>query len=200
MSQADKTTTIVHPDALELAALLRPEWPAIDHQLRLSGVPLNEGEDGGEGGADDGAGGEGAGGNGEPKVYDEAYVKALRNEAAGHRTKANDLQTKLTEIEDRDKTEQQKAADRAEAAEKRAADAEAKVLRADVAADKGVPAKLAKFLTGSTKEELEKAADELLAELGNKGGTSFDGGADRGNGAAGAGDIDSAIRRAAGRT
>jgi hypothetical protein len=31
-------------DALELAALLRPAWDAIDAELLASGVPLNEGD------------------------------------------------------------------------------------------------------------------------------------------------------------
>lgn len=35
----------------------------------------------------------------EPKAYDEKYVKDLRDEAAGHRTKANEWKTKFEELE-----------------------------------------------------------------------------------------------------
>lgn len=44
--------------------------------------------------------------------------------------------------------------------------AERDLLRYTVAADKGVPANLVKFLSGTTKEEVEQSATELLAELG----------------------------------
>lgn len=49
--------------------------------------------------------------------------------------------------------------------EQNRADAEARALRAEVASEKGVPAKLARYLQGSTKEELEASATELVAEL-----------------------------------
>jgi ATPase subunit of ABC transporter with duplicated ATPase domains len=67
---------------------------------------------------------------------------------------------RLAQIEEANKSEAEKAAARAEAAEKRAAELEAKALRAEVAAAKGVPVAL---LTGSTQEELEAAADALIA-------------------------------------
>lgn len=72
---------------------------------------------------------------------------------------------KLKEYEDRDKTETQKLAERAEAAEKRANELEARSVRAEVAAAKGVPANL---LSGSTQAELEASADALIAFRGEK--------------------------------
>lgn len=72
---------------------------------------------------------------------------------------------RLSEIESANKTEAEKAAARADAAEKRAAELEAKALRAEVAAAKGVPTAL---LTGSTVEELEAAADALIAFRGEQ--------------------------------
>ena len=72
---------------------------------------------------------------------------------------------KLAEIEEANKTEAEKAQARAEAAEKRAIELEAKALRAEVAATKGVPVNL---LTGSTQEELEAAADALIAFRGEQ--------------------------------
>lgn len=67
---------------------------------------------------------------------------------------------KLDEAEQASKTELQRAQEAAQAAEKRAEAAEAKVTRAEVAEAKGVPASV---LRGTTKEELEAHADELLA-------------------------------------
>lgn len=74
---------------------------------------------------------------------------------------------RLAEFEDAQKTENQKALERAEAAEKRAAELEIQALRNDVALRKGLTATQAKRLVGSTLEELEADADELLADLKN---------------------------------
>ena len=72
---------------------------------------------------------------------------------------------KFAEWEEANKTEVQKSADRLAAAEKRATELEAKAIRAEVAAAKGVPSAL---LTGSTQEELEAAADALIAFRGEQ--------------------------------
>ena len=72
---------------------------------------------------------------------------------------------RLAEIEEAQKTEAQKAQERLEAAEKRAAELELKATRAEVAAAKGVPVSL---LTGSTQEELEASADALIAFRGEQ--------------------------------
>ena len=86
--------------------------------------------------------------------------KAREQEA---RAKANaDAATKLQQFEDRDKTEAQKLTERAEAAEKRAAETEARALRLEVAAEKGLTPAQAKRLVGTTREELEADAAELL--------------------------------------
>lgn len=68
-------------------------------------------------------------------------------------------------LEEQNKTELQKALDRAAAAEALAAEASAKALRSEVAAAKNVPVDL---LSGATKEELEAAADKLLAFRGEQ--------------------------------
>lgn len=80
--------------------------------------------------------------------------------------------TKLAEIEDAKKTAEQKAADKAADLERRATSAELAAMRTDVALDKapdGMPLsqirKLAKRLTGATREELEADAAELFAEF-----------------------------------
>lgn len=88
----------------------------------------------------------------------KAALKKANDEAAASRHK-------LKEIEDRDKSEGEKLADRVASAEKRAADAEARALRLEVAAAKGLTAGQAKRLAGATREELEADADELLADF-----------------------------------
>lgn len=75
---------------------------------------------------------------------------------------AETLRLKLKEFEDRDKTETQKLAERADAAEKRALDLESRALRLEVASEKGLTSAQAKRLVGSTRDELEADADELL--------------------------------------
>ncbi len=89
---------------------------------------------------------------------DHPVVKALKKaneEAAATRIR-------LKELEDRDKSEGEKLTDKLTAAEQRAAEAEAKSLRLEVAAEKGLTAAQARRLVGTTKEELEADADELL--------------------------------------
>ena len=80
--------------------------------------------------------------------------------------KANeDAARRLAEIEEAQKTEAQKAQERLDAAEKRAAELELRSIRAEVAAEKGVPASL---LSGSTQAELEASADELIKFRGEQ--------------------------------
>lgn len=76
---------------------------------------------------------------------------------------------RLAEIEAASQTELEKAVARAEAAEKRAAEADERaaekareVLVTQIATAKKVPAK---YLSGSTAEELEASADEFLADI-----------------------------------
>ena len=94
----------------------------------------------------------GTGGTTTPTTFTQddvnRFVAAERRSVEGRFADYDDLKTEL-----------QRAQEAAQAAEKRAADAEGKALRAEVASAKGVPAAL---LTGSTKEELEAAADALL--------------------------------------
>jgi len=84
-----------------------------------------------------------------PNDYDELKAKAQ----------------KYAEWEEANKTEAQKTADRLAAIERENAELKSGKLRAEVAADKGVPSVL---LTGSTQEELEAAADALLAFRGEQ--------------------------------
>jgi hypothetical protein len=98
----------------------------------------------------------------------DAGKKALQEErrkARAAEKQLTELQKRLQEFEDRDKTEAQKLAERAAAAEKSAADAQTELMRYRVAADKKLPAELAARLRGSTPEEMAADADELLALL-----------------------------------
>jgi hypothetical protein len=83
--------------------------------------------------------------------------------AAEKRAKENeDAARRLAELEDANRSEVDKATTRAQEAEARVAQLEVEALRRDVGADKGLTAAQAKRLIGSTREELEADADELI--------------------------------------
>lgn len=96
-----------------------------------------------------------------PETFDREYVEKLRRESAGYRTRAQEAEAKIKEIADRDKTEHEKAVERAEQAEQRAAEAERRLLRREVADKAGLPASLAARLQGETEEELLEDAKQL---------------------------------------
>lgn len=98
----------------------------------------------------------------------DAGKKALDAERKNARAAARErdaLAARLKEFEDRDKTDQQKLAERAEAAEKRATDLESRSLRLEVAFEKGLTPAQAKRLVGTTRDELEADADEVLRDF-----------------------------------
>lgn len=102
----------------------------------------------------------------EPDWKAEARKHEARSKEWQQKAKANeDAARRLKEIEDANKSDLEKAAARAEAAEAKAKELELHALRLEVAAAKKVPADL---LTGSTQEELEAAADKLIAFQGSK--------------------------------
>lgn len=93
---------------------------------------------------------------------------ALKTERSRANKLEKDLKAALAKIqadEDAKKTDLERAQAAASAAEQKAAELEVRATRAEVVAEKGVPSNLAKFVTGSTREELEAAADELLAAI-----------------------------------
>jgi hypothetical protein len=96
-----------------------------------------------------------------------AELKKTREEAARHRIAAREASARAKEYEDQNKTEAQKLQERAEAAEAALAKAERNALVASVALSKGLTEAQAKRLIGSTKEELEADADELLSTFGS---------------------------------
>lgn len=113
------------------------------------------------------------------KSFDEGYVKELRKEAAKERTRATEAEKKLAELSERDKTEGEKLADRVAASEKRATEAETRLLRFEVAANRKLTADAAQLLHGTTREEIEASADALAKFVESQKSTSvpsFDGG------------------------
>lgn len=85
---------------------------------------------------------------------------ARKHEASA---KANaDAAKRLAELEDQGKSDTEKLSGRIAEAEKRAADAEARAMRLEVAATKGLTPTQAKRLVGASREDLEADADEIL--------------------------------------
>lgn len=78
----------------------------------------------------------------------------------------------MEKIREANKSETEKALSRAEKAEKELVETKARQLRTEVAYAAGLPANLASRLVGSTKEELEADAKELLKLAGNSQGTA----------------------------
>lgn len=98
---------------------------------------------------------------------DEIVSKRLARERAKYSDYA-DIKAKAAkfdEVEESKKSDLDKLTGKLTKAEQRAIEAEGKLLKSEVAREKGVPVAL---LTGSTKEELEAAADALIAFRGDK--------------------------------
>lgn len=105
----------------------------------------------------------------QPKETDwKAEARKWENRAKENLEKATSNETaaqRLAEIEEANQTEAEKVAARLAAVEARNAELETQAVRTEVALEKGVPVAL---LTGSTKEELEAAADALIAFRGEQ--------------------------------
>lgn len=103
---------------------------------------------------------------GEDEPLKEPGLKALQAERDARAKAESDLAELRKQIEDANKTAEQKAADALKAAEATAAQNAAKALRYEVAAEKGLDLKLASRLTGTTKAEMEADADALKELVG----------------------------------
>jgi hypothetical protein len=89
-----------------------------------------------------------------------------------------DKASKFDELQEKNQSELEKAAAKATKAEKRADDAEGKLLRFEVAAEKQVPSNLLPLLTAQTRVDLEAQADLILENAKTADPTpEFDGGA-----------------------
>lgn len=100
------------------------------------------------------------------KSYSQAELEnILKQRLASEQKKHADydqVKAELEKLRDSQKSEAERLAERSAAAEQAAAEAELRALRAEVALAKGLPSALAKRLSGSTPDELEADADELL--------------------------------------
>lgn len=93
---------------------------------------------------------------------DHPVVKAL-NKA---NEEAKEARLKVKEFEDRDKTEAERTSEKLTTLEKDLTTAQADAARFEIALEKGLTKSQAKRLVGSTRDELEADADELVADLG----------------------------------
>lgn len=102
----------------------------------------------------------------EDPVAARAEIEKLRKEAASYRTKVRELEpaaAELAQLRQAGRSEAEKLAERAAAAEKEAATARSELLRSQVALAKGLTEAQARRLMGSTREEMEADAAELVA-------------------------------------
>lgn len=89
---------------------------------------------------------------------------AVLADLARERRERQTLASKLKKLEDRDKTESQRAVEEAKEHQARAEKAEAELVRLRVAVAKGLTPSQAKRLVGTTEAELDADADELLKD------------------------------------
>jgi membrane protein involved in colicin uptake len=127
----------------------------------------------------------------------KAALDREREAAKAARKEADEARAKVKEFEDAKLSDQEKKDKEKAEAEQRATAAEAKALKYEVAAEKGVPLAQAHRLQGSTKEELEKDADAFLKDVKPGGGGGQLDGGPRGAMETPE-DMDAAIRQAAG--
>lgn len=103
-----------------------------------------------------------------PQELGDAGKKALKSERDARKAlearlkELEPLAAKAQEFEDAQKSEQERLTEKLSATEERAAKAELRAARLEVATEKGLPSSAVKFLTGETGEELAASADELL--------------------------------------
>jgi hypothetical protein len=95
-------------------------------------------------------------------VADRNWWKAQSRRTEQRLREAN---TRLGELDDRDKTELQKATSRLAAAEERAVKAERRIWIADAAESYEIPAKFRNRITGNTQNEIEASAEGLAKDL-----------------------------------
>lgn len=120
------------------------------------------------------------------KTFTQADLDRIVEDRLGRERKKyegfDDLKAKAAELDQikaANATELDKAQDKLTKAEQRAAQAEARLLRFEVAQEKDVPGKLVPLLTATDKEGLEAQADLILenAKPGEPPPPEFDGGA-----------------------
>lgn len=131
-----------------------------------------------------------------------ASVERLQKALNSERQLKAAAEKKLNARDEAEKSEVQKATDRATAAEQRIAELEKSVMRAKVAAELQLPAAIADRLKGDDEAEMLADGKTLLKEIrpnGNLGGRAGGLGSPGGGGAPAPDDMSARIRAAAGR-
>ena len=103
----------------------------------------------------------------EPKPETDWRAEAKKWEARAKENKS--AADRLAELEESQKSEQQKLLERAEAAERERDEVRTEALRLRIAHEKGLTPRQAARLRGSSEEELVADADALLEEFGTTG-------------------------------
>lgn len=101
---------------------------------------------------------------GKPEVDWKSESRKWETRAKADHEAAN----KWREFEASQKSEYEKLADELAKFKSEAEQASAKVLRYEVATEKGIPAEALDLLTGSSREDLEAAADKLIALIADQ--------------------------------
>lgn len=104
----------------------------------------------------------------DPKTYDAAYVAGLKAEAIANRQRAKAAEEKAKQwdaAQDANKSELERAMERAAQAEAKAAAVNLEMLRQKVAADKNLPRVIVDRLKGTTEEEIAADAERIAAEI-----------------------------------
>jgi hydroxylamine reductase (hybrid-cluster protein) len=114
----------------------------------------------------------------------DAVKHALSAERAAKKAaekRANELAAKVEEFENQNRSELERLTAKVTKAEQAKGEAETRLLRYEIAAEKQVPADALDLLNGTTREELEASADKILNLVKSRTDTDkapdFDGGA-----------------------
>lgn len=106
---------------------------------------------------------------GEAKTFDETYVKQLRTESAGYRTRLKEVEEKLATMKSTEEVDELVSTLKSERET-----VERNLLVENVALKYKLPEPLAKRLTGDTREALEADAKELASLVGAQSGEDED--------------------------
>lgn len=150
-------------------------WPILGGDGTDDDPPAGKGDAGKKGDAEDDdaedeSGSDKDAGKGKDPVAEAAKWKALARKHEGQAKANAGAAQRLKEIEDAGKSETQRTTDTLAEERRLRADAETRALRYEVAAEKGLTITMAKRLVGTTRDEMEADADELMAELGKSDG------------------------------
>lgn len=104
----------------------------------------------------------------EPQGTPETDWKAEARKWESRAKADHELANKWREYETSQKSEHEKLADALAQAKAEASEASSKLLKYEVASQKGIPADALDLLVGSNREDLETAADKLLSLIANQ--------------------------------